>query len=683
MMAALAIGGCTNAPDACLPVPSENQLRWQEMEYYAFIHYSLNTYTDQSWGYGNESLELFNPSDLDCRQWARICKEAGMTGIIFTAKHHCGFCMWPSEYTEYSVKNTPWKDGKGDVMKELSEACREYGLKLGVYLSPWDRNAAFYGKDEYVEYFRNQMRELLTNYGPVFETWFDGANGGNGYYGGANETRRIDAHTYYQWAGTFSMIRELQPGIVIWNDGGDRGDLRWVGTEAGYVGETNWSMLNHDGDVPFNMLHYGLEDGDSWVAAEVNTSIRPEWFYHESENHKVKSVPKLMETYYNSVGRNATLLLNVPVMPNGLIHPTDEQRLKDFAQARSEAFAVNLTEGAQAAAGKVRGGSRRFDASKAIDGNTRTYWTTDDGVKEASLMIDFGKSQTFNRFQVQEYIRLGQRVKSFKVEAFIEGSWKEITKGTTIGYKRILCFPTVTADRLRFTVLDSRACPLISEIAVFNAPQILDAPTIIRRQDGTVVITPNDPESTVYYTLDGSEPGTSETQSNRRYRGGFPTDGKITVKAISVEESSGRYSPSATERFDLPRTAWKVVPEAQGSQAVIDGDPQTAWHAGRRGQTPEITVDMGAEQSISGFTYLPDPAQWGPCVVSFYRFETSADGMRWQTVSEGEFSNIKNNPVLQTKNFPPVRARYFRLVSLRNTDGGTEMGCAEVGVITE
>ena len=245
----------------CGPVPTDNQLRWQDMEMYAFIHYSLNTYTDQEWGFGNEALELFNPSDLDCRQWARVCKQAGMKGIIFTAKHHCGFCMWPSEYTEYSVKNTPWKNGKGDVVRELADACREEGLKFAVYLSPWDRNHPDYGKPEYVTYFRNQLRELLTNYGDIFEVWFDGANGGDGWYGGANETRRIDGKTYYGWAETFRMIRELQPKAVIWNDGGDRGDLRWVGTEAGNVGETNWSMMPGKGDTPWHMLHYGVETG--------------------------------------------------------------------------------------------------------------------------------------------------------------------------------------------------------------------------------------------------------------------------------------------------------------------------------------------------------------------------------------------------------------------------------------
>src|SRR5665811_81208 len=393
-----------------------------------------------------------------------------MKGIIMVVKHHCGFCLWPSKYTEFSVKNSPWKDGKGDIVRELADACKEYGLKLGIYLSPWDRNNADYGNPGYIIYFRNQLTELLTNYGPIFEVWFDGANGGSGYYGGARETRRIDRRTYYDWKNTYKMIRELQPKIVIWNDGGDRADLRWVGTESGYVGETNWSLLNATGDVPENMLRYGVENGDSWVPGEGNTSIRPEWFYHPSEDNKVKTLPQLMDLYYNSFGRNGTLLLNFPIMPKGLIHPNDEKAVLEFAKAVKEAFAVNIAEKTKAEASNVRDNAKEFGAVKAIDGKQDTYWATDDNVIKASLIIDFGKPTVFNRFLVQEYIRLGQRVKGFTIEAFVDGNWKEIAKATTVGYKRILRFPTVKATQLRFSITDSKSCPLISNIGIYNAP---------------------------------------------------------------------------------------------------------------------------------------------------------------------------------------------------------------------
>ncbi len=472
----------SDEPSPCGPLPSANQLAWQELEMYAFIHYSLNTYTDQEWGYGNESPALFNPSRLDCRQWARVCKQAGMKGIIFTAKHHCGFCMWPSAYTDYSVKNAPWKNGEGDVVKELAEACREEGLKFAVYLSPWDRNHPDYGTPKYVEYFRNQLNELLTQYGEIFEVWFDGANGGNGWYGGANEVRRIDAKTYYEWGETFRLIREWQPKCVIWNDGGDRGDLRWVGNEAGSVGETNWSLLNKEGDVHGGMLRFGLENGDSWVAAETNTSIRPGWFYHETENENVKSLSKLMDTYYKSVGRNSTLLLNFPITLDGRIHPTDSLRGIAFAEMIKQVFDENLATKAKVEASNVRGGKKKYEAKNVLDDKKSSYWATDDSVTNAVLTLDFQEPTTFNRFLVEEYIPLGQRVKKFKLEAFVNNQWTGLTDAlvdngdglSTIGNRRIICFPDIEATQLRFTIIESKASPLISKIGVYYAPEITD-----------------------------------------------------------------------------------------------------------------------------------------------------------------------------------------------------------------
>ncbi len=428
-------------------IPTQQQLAWQDMDMYAFIHYSLNTYTDQEWGFGNEDPALFNPSDLDCRQWARVCKQAGMKGIIFTAKHHCGFCMWPSAYTEYSVKNAPWKDGKGDVVRELADACREEGLKFAVYLSPWDRNYAEYGRPEYITYFRNQLRELLTNYGDIFEVWFDGANGGDGWYGGANETRRIEK-TYYEWPETYKLIRELQPDCVIWGDNANRADLRWVGTEAGYVGETNWSTMPSEGQADYAMLHYGVEDGDVWCPGETNTSIRPGWFYHEAENAHVKSLSKLMDTYYKSVGRNSTLLLNFPVAPNGRIHPTDSLRGIAFKSMIDEAFKTNLADKARVSQ------------------------------KGLTTTISFRRPTNFNRFVAEEDIALGQRVKKFTLEALVDGAWLPLTDElaedgdglTTIGHRRIICFPTVKASKLRFTIVDTKAEPVIKKIGLYLAP---------------------------------------------------------------------------------------------------------------------------------------------------------------------------------------------------------------------
>ena len=672
--------GQTKAPAPFGPVPTENQMRWQEMKYYAFVHFSLNTYTDQSWGFGNEDVNLFNPTKLDCRQWARICKEAGMKGIILTVKHHCGFCLWPSKYTEYSVKNAPWKNGQGDVVREMADACKEYGLKLGIYLSPWDRNSPDYGKPEYITYFRNQLTELLTNYGPIFEVWFDGANGGSGYYGGANETRTIDRTTYYDWQNTYQLIRRLQPDCVIWNDGGDRGDLRWVGTEGGWVGETNWSLLNAKGQVEWNMLHHGLENGDSWVPAEVNTSIRPEWFYHPYEDGQVKTVPQLMETYYNSIGRNGTLLLNFPIMPNGLIHPNDEKAALGLARAVKEAFAVNLAINTIAKASNVRGNAATFEPAMAIDNDKNTYWATDDSVTKASLTIDFGKPITFNRFLVQEYIKLGQRVKAFNVEAFVDGHWKELLTATTIGYKRILRFPGVKATQVRFNITGSKSSPVISNIGIYNAPQILAAPSIIRAQSGEITITPADAASVVYYTLDNRPP----TSTSKKYNGPFLSEGKVEINAIAFEPTSGKSSPVSREKFDISRKHWKIAGvNDEKANLILDGKPSTAWHQSNDNKTPiDLIIDLGAEQQLSGFRYLPD--QWGSTgAITNFQFWVSNDNAEWKQVDEGEFPNIKNNPVWQTRIFSPIKARYVKFCALRDVYGNSNAGYAEVDVMTK
>jgi alpha-L-fucosidase len=471
----LSLMGCTEVlpPAPVGALPTEQQLKWHEMEFYAFVHFNMNTFTNKEWGYGNESPALFNPTNLDCHQWAKVCKDAGLKGIILTAKHHDGFCLWPSEYTKHSVKYSPWENGQGDVVKELSEACKEYGLKMGLYLSPWDRNHPDYGKPEYITYYRNQLRELLSNYGDLFEVWFDGANGGTGWYGGADEERKIDNRTYYDWENTMKIVRELQPGACMFSDAGP--DVRWVGNEQGWAGETNWCTLNREDFAPgvvsdLKFLQNGQEDGSHWVPAEVDVSIRPGWFYHTSEDDKVKPLDKLVDIYYNSVGRNASLLLNFPVDTSGQINPFDVKRVQQLSEVIKADFAENLVLGSQATTTNVRGKSAKYKAALAIDGNKETYWATDDGVTSATLTIDFGKPTSFNRFLVQEFIRLGQRVQKFSIEAEASEGWKEIASGTTIGYKRILRFPDVTTSKLRLNILAAKGSPMISEVGVYNAP---------------------------------------------------------------------------------------------------------------------------------------------------------------------------------------------------------------------
>jgi alpha-L-fucosidase len=648
------------------------------MEYYAFIHFGLNTYTDQSWGFGNEDINLFNPTKLDAREWVRICKDAGMTGVIITAKHHSGFCLWPSKYTDYSVKNAPVKR---DIVRDVADACKEFGLKFGVYLSPWDRNRADYGKPEYIAYFRNQLTELLTQYGPVFEVWFDGANGGSGFYGGANENRTIDPKTYYDWPKTYALVRKLQPNILIWNDGGERGDLRWVGTESGYVGETNWSQLNAKGDVTWPMLHFGLEGGDSWVPAEVNTSIRPEWFYHPIEDDKVKTVPQLLDAYYNSIGRNGTFLLNFPIMPEGTIHPTDVKHAVEMAKVVKQTFAHNLAGNAKAEASNTRGGVKEFGPRNALDNDKDSYWATDDGVKSASLTLEFKAPTLFNRFLAQEYIRLGQRVRGFTVEALVDDRWVEVTRGSTIGYKRILRFPAVLATKVRFKITDSRAAPVISAIGLYNAPLILDAPMITRNRQGEVSIASADVGPQFFYTLDGSTP----SGRSARFTGPVATgDGKVEVKAIALDPATGKFGPVAQVGFDICRKDWTILgvtgPEPY---ALLDGNPSSSWKQDRSKTLPiDLVIDLGSARTLTGFKYFPDQGQWGPGVIAEYEFFVSTDNSDWKLVDKGEFSNIKNNRVWQIKSFAAIKGRYIKLRAIRNTDGNNEIGYAEVDVIT-
>ena len=689
ILASIAFFSCdsTSPPPPVDPVPTARQLKWHELEFYAFVHFNMNTFTDMEWGLGGESPSLFNPSELDCRQWAKVCKNAGMKGIILTAKHHDGFCLWPSKYTEHSVKNSPWKDGKGDVVQELAEACKEYDLKLGLYLSPWDRNHADYGADEYITYFRNQLTELMTNYGDVFEVWFDGANGGTGYYGGANEERKIDNKTYYDWPNTRQIVRDLQPDAVMFSDAGP--DVRWVGNESGWAGETNWSILRRDefwpGSPNYQELPSGHEDGTHWLPAEVDVSIRPGWYYHKSEDHKVRSVKSLVDIYYHSIGRNASFLLNFPVDDRGLIHENDIENLMKMVEVIQKDFETNLAENVQIEASNVRGNSAKFDVNKALDGNPATYWATDDGVTKASLTIDFGNETTFNRFLVQEYIPLGQRVKKFTLEVFIAGEWKQIQSQTTIGYKRILRFDNVTATKLRFNIEDAKACPTISNIEIYHSLKLLEPPLISRNKTGEVHIVPMDSELEIYYTTDGAEP----TSNASRYNEPFKMHSKGVVKAIVFDPASGKQSAASTQNFDIAKEKWRVVaPDPVKDprvEFIIDDNAESIWRsAADKGLPQEIIIDLGENLMVSGFTYLPTQQRYIDGTVSEYQFFVSANGNNWgKPASEGEFSNIKNNPILQTKTFVTAKGRYIKFTGNMEIEGKNFMSVAEVGIITE
>jgi alpha-L-fucosidase len=457
------------------PLPSERQLAWHDLEFYGFLHFTVNTFTDKEWGYGDESPEVFNPTDFDADQIVTTARDAGMSGLILTAKHHDGFCLWPSAYTEHSVKNSPWKGGKGDVVREISDACKRHGLKFGIYLSPWDRNHAEYGRPAYIEYYRNQARELATNYGPLFCVWFDGANGGDGYYGGAREKRQINNRVYYDWPSTWKLLRELQPMACFFSDAGP--DFRWVGNERGIAGDPCWATLDlvktpRWPGGPSEGLTNGERPGTAWIPAECDVSIRPGWFYHPAEDAKVKTPDQLVNLYYQSVGRGASLNLNLPPDRRGRIADPDVASLKAFRQRLDATFATNLAAKATVKASRVRGDAPAYAASNLVDANRATYWSTDDADLTPEVTLTWDAPVTFDVADLREFLPLGQRVETIALDAgAADGGWTEVARATGIGSRRLLRFEPVTTDRVRLRIVRAQACPALSELGLYRSAE--------------------------------------------------------------------------------------------------------------------------------------------------------------------------------------------------------------------
>jgi len=454
-------------PAPVQPVPTPQQLAWQRGEISIFLHFGVNTFTDREWGLGNEDEKLFNPTQLDARQWVRAAKSAGAQMVILTAKHHDGFCLWPSKYTDHSVKKSPWRKGQGDVVRELSDACRIEGLKLGLYLSPWDRHERSYGDSpRYNEFYRNQLTELMTNYGPLAEVWFDGACGE-----GPNGRRQE-----YDWPSYHAIIRRLQPQAVMFSDAGP--DVRWIGNERGIAGDPCWAPVDPS-HVPFpgksgkdviTSLQHGDRNGTVWRPGESDVSIRPGWFWHANQDTKVRSVDNLVDLYFKSVGRNSLLLLNVPPNTKGLLADTDVVRLKEFRAALNSIFKTNLAAGRKAQASNVRARQAIYGAELALDANPDSYWATDDGQTGAWLQVDLGRPTVFNVLMIQEAIALGQRVEAWHLEMWRNGRWEPVAQGTTIGHKRLERFEPVTAQRVRLVIEQAKACPVIASFGLYHAP---------------------------------------------------------------------------------------------------------------------------------------------------------------------------------------------------------------------
>jgi alpha-L-fucosidase len=574
------------APAPIGPLPSSQQVDWQKMETYAFIHFGLNTFNDREWGYGDSDLKTFNPTRLDCEQWARTLAAAGMKGIIITAKHHDGFCLWPTKYTDYCVRNTPYKNGKGDIVGELAAACKKYGLKFGVYLSPWDRHQAFYGTPFYLDYYHAQMHELLTHYGDIFEFWLDGANGGDGWYGGTKEKREIDRRSYYDFPTLHKIVYSMQPRAIIFSDGGP--GCRWVGNEKGYAYATNWSFLRSKDVYPGYdkswELQQGHADGDAWMPAECDVSIRPGWFYHENEDQRVKSVSQLVDIYYRSVGHNGNFLLNVPVDKEGLINPIDSARLLDFHRQITSELKTDLLKGARITASDVRG--KAFGTANLTDDDYDSYWATADGTTQADLTITLKKATRLNRLKLQEYIPLGQRVKRFTVEYRQGDMWLPLKlkeEATTIGYCRLLRFPAITTRQLRVRISDARACLCLSRLAAYYAPNALEdladtpaeelkglAYTTASATPGALLMDLGESKtvSALFYLPQQGDQRTSLIANYEIMLGDTPQ----TLHAVATGEFSNiRNNPVRQEVYFTPTDARYVMLKA--TRMVTDGEP--------------------------------------------------------------------------------------------------------------
>ncbi len=629
------------------PTPTAAQVKHAERAFYAFCHFTVDTFTDREWGLGTESETTFNPTQFDADQIVGSVKAAGMKGLILTCKHHDGFCLWPTKTTEHNISNSPYKNGKGDIVREMSNACHKAGMEFGVYLSPWDRNNPNYGKPEYIAVYRGQMKELLTNYGPVFEVWMDGANGGTGYYRGQVgptefkgklEGRGIDRTRYYDWPTTWALMRQYQPNAILFSDVGP--DSRWCGNEEGYSPDPCWQTYTpHNRDRNSNLPAmpgfciyqeggHGQRDGKFWMPSEVDVSIRPGWFWHASQNGNVRNPQNLMNVYMQSIGRGTTFNLNCPPDSRGRLHENDVESLRQFGEHLRQTFAENLAQGAKLTASNTRGNDPYYGPEKLLDNDMWSAWITDDAVHTPDVVLELNGAKTFNLIRLREDIRLGQRVEGVAVDAMVAGQWKELASAQSIGSCRIWRVPSTTTTSVRIRVTQSPVCPALSDFGLYLEPDF------------------------------------------KTWLPPIGTDPKVLSAAKAKEK-------------------WKIVSasfEAKGSEAknAIDGNPATIWHtAGEKGDSglpQNFVVDMGEEKTLKGFTYLPRQDHSLHGMVDQYTFLVSLDGKAWTTAAEGEFGNLRANPIEQTVSFAPVKARYFKFVA-RHAVEMNHAVVAEIGVV--
>lgn len=635
-------------------VPSPRQLVWQDLEFTAFCHFGINTFTNREWGDGKEDPTWFNPTEFDARQWVSAFKEAGLKMVIVTAKHHDGFCLWPSAYTDHSVKSSPWMDGNGDVVGAVKEACEEMGLKFGVYLSPWDRNQQVYGSDEYNTYFVNQLTELLSNYGVIDEVWFDGACGE-----GPNGKRQV-----YDWMRYYEKIRELQPEATIAIMGPD---VRWVGTESGYGRVMEWSVVPYnsmDTDETADNSQQAPTDGvfipmgDKmakdlgsrnkirnaealvWYPSEVDVSIRPGWFYHESQDDQVKTPEKLLDIWFSSVGRNSLLLLNIPPDKRGLIHENDVKALKELASIRETIFGNNLAEGAS-----VKATSKAFGKSPAnvlIPGREKS-WMAKKGADEADLEFDLGEEKTFDCITISENIELGQRVEQFSLEIWKGDRWREITRSTTIGNKRILRFSPRTAQKVRLRILQARYTPAISFFALHKRPpqlEIIPAGGAFMEEMAVELKSDLD-DHEIYYTLDGSEPD----KGSLKYSAPVKVSESTQIRAIAYD---ARGASSFIRTGNYTKATFSITykyppsPKYKGNSQIVlmDGlsgssDFSSGDWLGWEGDDMVTTIDFGEVKEFRRVTanFVNAVGSW-IFLPRGMKVEYSMDGKRFKKMGE-------------------------------------------------
>lgn len=702
--------------------PHLRQYEWQKNEFMAFIHFGVNTFTGKEWGTGIEDPKIFHPINLNTDQWCESIKSAGMKLVILTVKHHDGFCLWQTRYTDHSVASSNWLDGNGDVLTDLAKSCEKYDLKLGIYLSPADlfqieNKNGLYGNgsaytlrtiprkverrpfkdkrtfefivDDYNEYFLNQLFELLTEYGPIYEVWFDGAH---------PKRKGNQQYTYNEW---YELIRELAPKAVIFGKGPD---VRWCGNEAGKTRESEWSVIPINGSPnnwtwpdmtdndlgSLNKIKHTIDNGGflHWYPAETNTSLRYEWFWRDEAQH-VRSVEEILDIYYRSVGGNSVFLLNIPPNNEGLFSDRDVEVLNKVGKIISETFSENLIEGAKIIVSSVL--DQSHSANNTLDGDFNTCWMPKYETGSSYVEFNLPEKRVFNRIVIQEQIQdYSQRISEFNVEAFLENEWKKIAEGTTVGYKKICRFSTINTDRIKINILDSRLNPTINNVSLHFEEIIISNPVISRDKNGIVSIICPTPGPLIKYTIDGTNP----TPNSKTFHSKFEMKNHGTIKAIAYDSELKNNSELVTKVFDISKNKWKIH-EVSSEQAdnnesaknAIDGNEESIWITQWKPDSPKhphyVSINLGEEIVLKGFSYTPRKGNLNGTIKA-YKIFVSQNGQDWEKVIDDEFHNIKNNPVEQKVYFnEKVNARFIKLEASNEVNGNPWTSAAEIGIITK